>query len=57
MLTVARIVEAHGASIRVDDAAGGGAMFTIKFPLPRDVMTGDGKRRDLAKEPLAAKIQ
>lgn len=31
---VAEIVQAHGGQVRVDDATGGGARFTVSLPLP-----------------------
>lgn len=34
---VARTVAALGGSISVDDAPGGGAVFTLRFPIPGDV--------------------
>ncbi len=54
---VARIVEAHGASISIDDVAGGGAVFTIRFPPSDNVTASGGKERARAKRSLAAEIQ
>jgi len=51
---VARIVEAHAATISVGDADGGGAVFSIKFPSLGDFAADSVKGRDPPKRPTPA---
>ncbi len=36
------LVEAHGGSIGIEEAAGGGAVFLVTLPNPKDASAGDG---------------